>query len=447
MVVCTGVSAEKSFERLTPTTKQRCQLTFFLTKFSNSGFFGFLFFKKMKAFTLVLIAAIAVQAYAGHHHGGVHEDFVGKEILTSSRPEAIDESERSKTCPHGFKKVGKQCAQTVTTKPTVHCPTGTVRSVDDEDVCAKFFDKVHQCPSEFVREKGICVRTRQTDALVQCPQHFTLTSDGHECSRAVALPKVLFCPPGTVQRGEGCVRKVPVAPEIVCPPGFTLEDKQCRIVETFDCTPNRVHIGKEEHVESSHHHHGGHHLRLLGEHGGKKHHSTPVSFVGGKEVAPTDEQFVVQKTCKRVRTEGARKVCPKGARLHGKECIAEEEVGFQEKNGGMREEVVRAKYVCPEGHYPSASVGRFHCLIKEEVAVHGFCPDGSENVGDKCAKFRPLIFRCPSSYALDDGMCVKTVIAPPIVEFSVTFKCTGKDCDHKSHDGGVHHDGGMHHHH
>lgn len=249
---------------------------------------------------------------------------------------------------------------------------------------------------------------------MQCPEGFTITSDGRQCSRAVALPNMFFCPPGAVQRGDVCIVKVPVAAELVCPPGFIRTgDKQCIFEETFDCTPQT-----HEHADSHKHHKK---LRLLGE---KKKHTVVVS----KEIAPIEKESVIQKTCKRVRTEGARLICPRGAHLRGKECFVEEEIPFHEKKGGFREEVVKAMFVCPEGHAPS-SIGRFQCLVVEEAPVHGFCPHNTEDVGNRCAKFAHLLLRCPSGHKLEDGICVKTILASPIVEFNVTFKCVGKDCD------------------
>lgn len=101
--------------------------------------------------TFVLIAAIAAQTvYCGHKGSSVE---VGKEVLLErTSPQAVHESERTVTCPHGFQQHGKQCIGSITAKPTVHCPAGFFRSVEDEHVCTKFFEKIFECPHEFIHE-------------------------------------------------------------------------------------------------------------------------------------------------------------------------------------------------------------------------------------------------------------------------------------------------------
>lgn len=207
----------------------------------------------------------------------------------------------------------------------------------------------------------MCARTKQAEPLVQCPPGFAIMSDGRQCSHNVPLPPKLFCPPGTAQRHNICLRRVAVPPQFVCAPGFlAVEDGLCRIVEEYDCSPTVYSNGKES-FDAGHKHKK---LRLLAE---KKKHA----YQTGKEVVPTDDEFVSSKTCTRVRTEGATKICPKGSQYHGKECVVDEEVPMLEKPGGFREEVVGAQFVCPDGQRQSSNVGYFKCLLTEELPLAG----------------------------------------------------------------------------
>lgn len=354
---------------------------------------------------------------AGHKSGGDYGFDDG--FYEQSRPEIIGESDRVKSCPRGFTNNGKQCIKVLKTEPAVRCPQGFIRSVDKEDICAKYFDKIYECPAEYMREKGMCQRTKQAEPLIQCPPGFGIMGDSRSCFRTVPLPKKVFCPPGTAQRHDVCLRTIGIPPRFVCPTGFLpAENGLCQIVEEYDCSPVTYSTGKESYDFYKHHKK----LRLLGE---KKKHS----YTNSKEVPPTETEFVSSKTCTRIRTEGAVKLCPEHSLHKGNECLIEEEVPLIEKPGGFTEEVIPALFVCPDGHQQASSTGYFKCLMIEEAPLVGFCPLGTEEAHNGCARFRPLVLFCPPEYVMEGGVCLRTIVAPPLVEFEVTFQCVGKDCD------------------
>lgn len=369
---------------------------------------------------VVAVAVAAGFATGGHHHA--KKSAHGTEVLFQEKSaSAVEESDAVQSCPHGFKMHGKQCIKFLTAEPVGHCPAG-FKSFDGSS-CVAHVEKVFQCPKDSVQVNGACVRSIAIDAVVECPHGFKLASNGHECFRHLPNPKRFFCPPQTVKRGDVCIRRVVQQPEHECPIGYTkTEDKRCKVVETFDCSSHGA-AGQPSHK---------HHKHLLRQLGAKKH------SVVSKEAPPVEKQHVVSQVCEKLRIVPARKVCPHGSVLNNKECSFDKEFPLVEKSMPKIEEVVKARFVCPEGHLASARLGRntLQCVIKEDAPIRGFCPDHSEPHEGKCAIFSPTLFTCPESFAVKDGHeCVKQVIAPATVEYNVRFKCQGKNCDsrHKSH--------------
>lgn len=362
-------------------------------------------------FNFVIAFAVGFSfAYGGHHHHG------DAEFLHKS-PAAIEDRETVKSCADGFKPHGKQCIKFVRTEPIAHCPSGFEPFVGRLNECVQYFQKEFECPKDTFQQNGLCIHTIAIEPMIECPDGFKL-KDNHQCIRHLASPNRFFCPPETFKRDGVCIRRVAVQPEFHCEKGFAFtDDRRCKQVETFDCTPVSHH---EDAVESSHKHH--HHLRILGAK--DKKHSTVTS----KEGPTQEKQFVVQKTCKRVRVVSAHKVCPGDSTHHNKECFIDEEIPMQEQvSHKFIEDVVKARIICPEAHVRSAVHGHVQCLFREEVKPRRFCPHSTESIDNKCARFAPVLLVCPHGHILEENECLKKIIAAPI------FQCVGKDCDQGHH--------------
>lgn len=138
------------------------------------------------------------------------------------------------------------------------------------------------------------------------------------------------------------------------------------------------------------------------------------------------EEYVIQSTCKRITTEPARKICENG-KLEGKHCVTESEVQAIIVPGKFREVLVPTLRQCPEGF--TASDSGKECEATEYATPYFVCPPSTADLGDKCATFHPVKIVCPHGFSLEnDRHCVKTIFAAPIIEYSVTYKCTGKNC-------------------
>lgn len=181
----------------------------------------------------------------------------------------------------------------------------------------------------------------------------------------------------------------------VCPNSYKQEGHRCIREETFDCTPPR------------------------------KNNIRPTK--GGTKKGPaTVEEFVLQSTCKRITSEPARKICDNG-KLEGKHCIVEQEVQPLIVPGKYSEVLAPVMTQCPEGY--SASMSGKECEQIEYAQPFFVCPPSTSDLGDKCATFQPPRVVCPHGFALEnDHQCVKTLFAAPIIEYSVTYTCTGKNC-------------------
>lgn len=166
--------------------------------------------------------------------------------------------------------------------------------------------------------------------------------------------------------------------------------------DTFDCTPPR------------------------------KSNIRPTKGGGGKKGPATVEEYVIQSTCKRITTEPARKVCEHG-KLEGKNCVSEVNVQPIIEPGKFREVTVPATRQCPEGF--SADYAGKDCEKKEYANPQFVCPPSTTDLGDRCGTFSPPKIVCPHGFSLEnDHQCVKTIFAAPIIEYTVTYTCTGKNC-------------------
>lgn len=381
-------------------------------------------------FICVLIGSAVAQnaplSFSGHgkksaivpapHHKGQVIVAVHDKTTPVTPPQRVGESERKKQCPAGFQFAGKQCAKTLSTAADVVCPHGTVL-VDGK--CAKYLGKFSKCPPGFQTSKGTCVKNTEADFETICPEGFVL-SGKDTCSRIVQLPNVKVCPVGSVQRGDTCTTSAVTPPQLTCPEGYTLEGHLCLREEIFDCTPpnpNPPSKGQEvQEIDTF-----------------KTMRREPVHSKGKErarytvhEPAPVVDEFVISKTCKRITREPARRICAPGGILDGKLCRIDSKVDYVFKKGGYRDEFIPIIRRCPLG-FVEQTKGR--CQNTEEVIPTLYCPANSIDLGNRCAVFSRPRTVCPTGFSFEGKECTKTIFAAPIVEFSVTYKCTGKNCD------------------
>lgn len=140
--------------------------------------------------------------------------------------------------------------------------------------------------------------------------------------------------------------------------------------------------------------------------------------------------YVVQSTCSRSRLVAAQKVCKQGV-LDGKVCAFDEQVSAISTYGGVVEDHMPALAECPPSYSPSATDST-SCSAVDEVPVTFYCPAGSHDLGDRCAQQTTPRQVCNTGFALEDNACVQTQLADPVVEFTVTYTCVGKNCEDAS---------------
>lgn len=371
----------------------------------------------------------------GGHKKGEPLITVAEKNVPGTPPKPINESDRKKQCPVGFEFVGKQCAKTLTAPADTICPTGTTL-VDGK--CAKYVGKLSDCPAGYQASKGTCVRTLTSEAEIICPDGFTL-SGKDSCVRKVAQPDRKICPAGSIARGDDCVTTALVPPEFSCPDGYVLEGRKCRREETFDCTPARSTAAPQKGAEIEDKH-------LFG---GFRHEAPSKGKEGTRytihDAAPTVEEYVISETCKRIITEPARRICAPGGILDGKLCRIENKVEHIFKNGGFRDEFIPAIRRCPLGYAETGSKGE--CQATDETLPSLYCPGNTIDLGSRCAIYNHPRTVCPTGFTLEGKACLKTIFAAPIVEYTVTYSCTGKNCGENNHQHHQYVDGAHHHHH
>lgn len=149
----------------------------------------------------------------------------------------------------------------------------------------------------------------------------------------------------------------------------------------------------------------------------------PVS----KEFVPELIDYVVQATCKRIRTIPAQKLCSRGV-LNGKMCRVEIEVPPVAIAPTSLEYDVRPPQIrCEDSRFQLLS--RTMCLFSETRGLVFICPEGTQDIGDRCVSYSPPTMTCDAGFALEsDSTCVQTQEAQPITEWSVTYSCVGKEC-------------------
>lgn len=393
-----------------------------------------------------------------------------------SPPSEISRTPTSKRCPEGFESLGKECVRVVTIPSSRSCSPGAELTLDDN--CATYIPKTATCDVGFEQIGNRCEHFESIPSRMACPAGYTLTDAG--CvPPPTELPPSEECPAGSVRRGDLCLRDEEREPELACPPRYTLEGKKCRIEELYNCTPPRPEnptaaAAEEPVVFSAVPVANGGYLA-----GGNSRSAAPTtatsssaasynaaaSYAGrassagrtivatpslgvvfvpgserrnwrrmqailGKEVEEGNLDYVLQATCKRIRTIAAEKICPQGV-LNGKLCRIEVEVppilvppfvfsrGFDDGS-------IPPEPDCPQGY---SLLSRTECTLEELRGVAYVCPERASDVGDRCAMYARAVPTCPQEFVLEnEATCVRTLHAPVIQEYSVTFSCTGKEC-------------------
>eukprot|EP01068_Selenidium_serpulae_P006121 Selendium_serpulae@DN4294_c0_g1_i1.p1 len=89
----------------------------------------------------------------------------------------------------------------------------------------------------------------------------------------------------------------------------------------------------------------------------------------------------------------ASMICPHGFHLKGKMCVSSE--------------IAPLVNTCPAGSFQHGS----QCVIKLEHAPH--CADGTARMGDRCARFTPMVKDCPTGYTPRGDLCATQVFEEP----------------------------------
>lgn len=362
--------------------------------------------------------------------------------------------EETKSCPAGFEMLGKQCIQTVTIAPQFVCAPGTT-PLDGE--CVAYSAKLVDCAAGYTFADGLCVRTQAVAPALSCPAGFVLVDDA-TCMKQLELPHSYACPAGAVAKGDTCYAVTTVEPEHLCASGI-LQGNLCVSEETYDCTPavgeagivdacapgtapgpvgatqtallrakaKFAATGKEPGVGDADA------CELCSWNNG----CGPSTGTG---IAKNRPQFVeetlVSAKCKRITVEPAAKHCAVG-RLDGKVCLVETPVDAIIVPGGFATETIAASAVCPPGYSAAegllltpahCATGALECVRAETTPALYNCAFGSVDLGDRCGIFSAPRAICEDGFHLANGVCTKTLTAEPILEYTVRYTCTGKDC-------------------
>lgn len=346
--------------------------------------------------------------------------------LPSTQPQPIGESDKKKQCPAGFEFLGKQCAKTLSAEPDVVCPPGTTIA---DDRCVKYIGKYAECPPGYSLSAGSCVKKSHAPPETVCPEGFILGGKD-ACVRKIQLEDRKECPPGSIVKGDICVISSTAPPDYVCPTGYNLIGSKCQREEVFDCTPAR----QNTHSKEPEQHSKGEKPRINDKFQRHQngHGKNDVTRYTLQEAAPQVEEYIIQKICKRVTTEPARRICPEQGYLDGKVCRIEKQLDHIMKKGGFRDEFVPLLYKCPLGY--AETNDRSICEAVEEVYPSMLCPANTVDQGQRCALFSMSRRDCPQGFSLEGKECRKTIFAAPIVEYTVTYTCTGKNCGDRHHE-------------
>lgn len=259
--------------------------------------------------------------------------------VVGRKPSIIDKSAASKSCPVGYQMMGKQCGRVIHKDSQKTCAMGFSLLNASSDKCVRYVGKDPYCDEGFRRIGANCIRISTTPAVENCPNGYFLNSNG-DCLHTFKNSDTLVCPAGSVQRGDVCKTTGTEPPQLVCAPGSSLDGKRCLTEELYDCTPERrlPQKGKNSNI------------RLLGSVLEKNSSTNLQSYPssGSKDNNIYIDDYVVKSTCKRVKTEPAKKICVHGV-LNGKLCTIENEVLPVVQPGNIIEEIAKPIKSCPQG--------------------------------------------------------------------------------------------------
>lgn len=144
----------------------------------------------------------------------------------------------------------------------------------------------------------------------------------------------------------------------------------------------------------------------------------------------TYQDYVVQSTCSRIRRVAAHPVCDEGV-LDGDICAIDEQVSSVEIPGAVKEESIAAVPQCPENYSPISQDDDL-CAIVDDVPIIFYCPSGTVELDDRCLQSVSPNTVCHDGFALEGDVCVQTQFTEPVVEFTVTYSCVGKNCENNN---------------
>lgn len=365
-------------------------------------------------------------------------------------------------CAEGFTRLGNNCEHKESVTPFSVCGEGHTLNEDGECSMPIETPPVEECVGGSVRKGDLCLVEEEREPELTCPPGYTL--NGKRCrivemynctpprptptqqpgagnfptpppSAAIPLPPAeveplpvepYAAPPMDMQQAAYAAPAPPPVQSYTAPPpvqsytapppvqSYTAQPPMLPPMTAppqFPARGSRVFHGKSSYP--------GEYPPVSGYR--RMQRSRP-----SKEFVPELVDYVVQATCKRIRTILAQKVCTTGV-LVGKTCRVEVEVPpVLITQNSFENDIQEPEPKCPNGF---SIVSRDLCQLLQIRKVDFVCPEGTQDIGDRCASYAPPTITCPTGFALEnDETCVQTLHQPPIVEFSVKFSCTGKDC-------------------
>ena len=286
-----------------------------------------------------------------------------------------------KTCPKGFKKVGKNCVNVVIKpKPVVVVKCARGWKKNSKGICMPP-KVVITCPKHYRKVNNKCyppkikcplpsVMLKNKKCAIPCPPHTKRV--GNNCVRIVSRK----CPKGTIKKGKSCVKIVTLppkpSPKPHCQKGYKLVNKKCVRILPPKCPKGytRMRSGKC--------------IRII--------------YPKLPKECPKGFKKLSNGVCKKIIIPKVPKVCPKGYKtLKNGNCLKVVVIikcpkGFFRK--GKKCEKIRIPR-CPKGYH---RVNKKVCK-KTIVVVYIKCPKGSYLKGKKCFRKVVVPTKCPKGYS------------------------------------------------
>lgn len=390
---------------------------------------------------------------------------------------------KNSECLPGFNRVGGLCIRIRSAPRELVCPEGYLLRTDDECVRTVTLPDHEACPAGSTVRGETCVIQHESAPVIECPEGFNLVEkecireEAFDCTPRSGIPNPMSLvgkelEPELPTSGELGATEIPIVE--VPEPSSTLPPEELPPTITFSTTslvsptpiPSTVTSsrgagGEVVSIASGQNHYftngKGARRRLQGI--GHVSTTTSVSQIGHypnnnrlvrtsttsiynpQATTVTHPQattvthplrtatvdYVVESTCKRMRVQPADKVCPNGA-LEGKMCQSEQVVAPVIVPGGIVEELAAPYTTCPAG-YSADLTNPDLCTVEDEVTPTFYCPAGSVDEGERCAVRSPSRATCDAGFALEGDVCAETEFVQPLVEFTVTYACVGKECE------------------